>query len=820
MHGLFLGIDCGTQGSKALLLDAGSGRTLGLGSAAQRPPEGRDGRREQDPADWLEAMASAVRMALEEAAVDGREVRALAVSAQQHGLLLLDAEGRALRPAKLWCDTESAAENRELLEALGGPAGSLERLGLVLAPGYTLSKLLWSRRRFPELFARVAHILLPHDYLNHWLTGRVCSEAGDASGSGYFDVRRRTWASDVLELVEPGGRLAAALPELIEPGACIGNLRPEAAAALGLAPHTRVACGGGDNMLAAIGTGNIRPGLLTASLGTSGTLSAYAERPLVSPHGELATFCASSGGWLPLACTMNLTGACGLVQDLLHLDLDEFSRLAAQAPVGAEGLLMLPFFDGERVPALPHASASLHGMTAANLSRANLAGRCSKAPPSACATASTCCAPAACRARKSAWSAARRRTRCGGGRSPTCSACRWSVRGRPRPPPLARRSRRPGAWAAKAAPVKAWKPCAGAAWRSTSRPAPSPRRDNRRPTNRPTGVTWSTCLRDNGRFPSSSGVLEICMYLVCGEALFDVFSLESAARSNELGFTAIAGGSPFNVAVGLRRLGVEAALFGGLSSDYLGTRLRRVLEEEGVDCGFLVPSDAPTTLAMVGLDASGSAQYQFRGDGCADRQVRLEHLPTLDGRIRGLHVGSYTLVVTPVADTLLALVRRESGRRLVSLDPNVRLDPQPDIDLWRRRVEAFASHAHLIKASEEDLALLYPGRDPGEVARGWLNPRCRLVFVTHGGAGASVHCTHGSWSRPADTALPLRDTVGAGDTFQAATLAYLRRLDADSPAGLAALSREAIDAMLAFAIRAAAVTCSRVGPDLPFAHEL
>lgn len=106
------------------------------------------------------------------------------------------------------------------------------------------------------------------------------------------------------------------------------------------------------------------------------------------------------------------------------------------------------------------------------------------------------------------------------------------------------------------------------------------------------------------------------------------------------------------------------------------------------------------------------------------------------------------------------------------------------------------------------------------MARGWLNPHCRLVFVTHGGAGASVHCTHGSWSRPADTALALRDTVGAGDTFQAATLAYLRRLDADSPAGLAALSREAIDAMLAFAIRAAAVTCSRVGPDLPFAHEL
>ncbi|MHC6223183.1 carbohydrate kinase family protein [Pseudomonas sp. X10] len=310
------------------------------------------------------------------------------------------------------------------------------------------------------------------------------------------------------------------------------------------------------------------------------------------------------------------------------------------------------------------------------------------------------------------------------------------------------------------------------------------------------------------------------MYLVCGEALFDVFSLENSPRSGELGFTAIAGGSPFNVAVGLRRLGVEAALFGGLSSDYLGARLRQVLEEESVDCSFLVASDAPTTLAMVGLDANGSAQYQFRGEGCADRQVRLEHLPTLDDKVRGLHVGSYTLVVTPVADTLMALVQREGGRRLVSLDPNVRLNPQPDVALWRRQVEAFAGHAHLIKASEEDLALLYPGRDPADVARSWLNERCRLVFVTHGGDGASVHCAHGSWARPADASLVVRDTVGAGDTFQAAVLAYLARLGAASPEGLAALERKAIDEMLAYAIRAAAITCSRVGPQLPFAHEL
>ncbi|MEX5340269.1 carbohydrate kinase [Pseudomonas sp. I2] len=310
------------------------------------------------------------------------------------------------------------------------------------------------------------------------------------------------------------------------------------------------------------------------------------------------------------------------------------------------------------------------------------------------------------------------------------------------------------------------------------------------------------------------------MYLVCGEALFDVFSLENAPRSGELGFTAIAGGSPFNVAVGLRRLGAEAALFGGLSSDYLGERLRRVLEEEHVDCRFLVSSDAPTTLAMVGLDAKGAVQYQFRGEGCADRQVRLEHLPTLDKRVRGLHVGSYTLVVTPVAETLLALVQRESHRRFISLDPNVRLNPQPDVQRWRHQVEAFARHAHLIKVSEEDLALLYPTRSPAEVARGWLNERCRLVFITHGGNGASVHCAHGSWARPADTSREVRDTVGAGDTFQAAVLAYLARLGADSAEGLAALERETIDGILTFAIRAAAITCSRTGPQLPFAHEL
>ena len=308
------------------------------------------------------------------------------------------------------------------------------------------------------------------------------------------------------------------------------------------------------------------------------------------------------------------------------------------------------------------------------------------------------------------------------------------------------------------------------------------------------------------------------MYLVCGEALFDFFC-NPGERSSELNFQALAGGSPFNVAVGLRRLGVESALFGGISSDYLGQRLRKVLQEEGVSERYLVASDAPTTMAMVALDAQGSPQYMFRGDGCADRQVRIEHLPVLDEQVRGLHVGSYSLVVAPVGDTLLALVERESGSRLISLDPNVRLNPAPDIERWRARVAAFAAHAHLIKVSEEDLALLYPEQDPQQMAAGWLNARCQLVLLTHGSAGASVHSRHGHWSVPA-SAVQTRDTVGAGDTFQAALLSYLSRNGLDTPEALATLSRGHINGMLEFASQAAALTCSRVGPDLPYLHEL
>lgn len=311
------------------------------------------------------------------------------------------------------------------------------------------------------------------------------------------------------------------------------------------------------------------------------------------------------------------------------------------------------------------------------------------------------------------------------------------------------------------------------------------------------------------------------MYLVCGEALFDFFSEDDASGlASKVNFKAIAGGSPFNVAVGLRRLGVDSALFGGLSTDYLGRRLQQVLQDEGVCPDYLVDFAAPTTLAMVAVGANGSPHYSFRGEGCADRQLNLAHLPVLGPEVRGLHIGSFSLVVQPIGDTLLTLVQRESGKRLISLDPNVRLNPEPNIDLWRERIATLVPLANLIKVSDEDLSLLYPEQDPQRVIEGWLEQRCQIVFLTRGGDGASVFSRqHGNWSVPA-ASVKIADTVGAGDTFQAALITWLTEHGLDSVEGVQQLAREQIDTMLKFAVQAAALTCSKTGPDLPYRHQL
>ncbi len=307
------------------------------------------------------------------------------------------------------------------------------------------------------------------------------------------------------------------------------------------------------------------------------------------------------------------------------------------------------------------------------------------------------------------------------------------------------------------------------------------------------------------------------MFVVCGEALMDVFG--GAESAHGLMLDARIGGSPLNVAIGLARLGQPVAFFGALSTGFLGQRLHRALRDEGVVTDCALRLDAPTTLGLVGLDESGVPSYAFYGHGCADRLLPMAALVTVPASARAFHFGSYAMVVEPVAATQRALVLREHARSLIAYDPNIRLNVEPDLQRWRDMLQWMLPRTHLLKVSDEDLGLLYPGQTAADLARTWLAMGVHWVTVTRGAAGASAwSARHELHIDPVPVAVV--DTVGAGDTFQAALLAGLAERDADAPASLRDLPAASMREALEFAARAAAVTCSRRGADLPRRSEL
>ena len=367
---MFLGIDCGTQGTKALVIDR-DGNTLGSGYAAHSLIERPSGAREQDPLWWIDALRSAVTQAL--ASGLAAQIHAIGVSGQQHGLVVLDENLQVIRPAKLWNDTETAPENAALIERLGGRAAFFDRFGVIPLTGYTVSKLLWLATHEPENFARIRHILLPHEYLNFFLTGILAAEYGDASGTAFFDVRTRTWVKEILDAIDGGsGHLARALPPLIGPDQPVGSVRPEIAAEFGLPASCLVSAGGGDNMMGAIGTGNVQEGIVTLSLGTSSTVYSFRESVVLDATGCVAPFCSSSGGWLPLVCTMNATNVVTQTVGLLGKTVADIDPALDSTSPGADGLTFLPFLNGERTPDLPTARGSLVGISATNFTPAHL----------------------------------------------------------------------------------------------------------------------------------------------------------------------------------------------------------------------------------------------------------------------------------------------------------------------------------------------------------------------------------------------------------------------------------------------------------------
>lgn len=366
-----LGIDCGTQSLKTVALDGETGRLIASAAKSYDLLPGLPaGHAEQHPETWRDAMEQTVQEVLAALGERKNEVHAVGVSGQQHGFVPLDQDHAIIRAAKLWCDTSTEAQCMELRAALGGSSSVIALAGNDILPGFTAPKILWLKQNEPENFARLAHVALPHDYLNLLLTGSLRMEFGDASGTALLDVRRRSWCREICEAIDP--ELHSKLPAVGSSLVPAGTLRPELAARWGLSREVVVGAGGGDNMMAAIGTGNIHSGGVTASLGTSGTIFACAADPVIDPLGEIAAFCDSADHWMPLLCTMNVTMATESFRKLFGWNHEQMEKEIARIPAGAGGLAFLPYLQGERTPNLPEGCGVMHGMNTTNLTPAHL----------------------------------------------------------------------------------------------------------------------------------------------------------------------------------------------------------------------------------------------------------------------------------------------------------------------------------------------------------------------------------------------------------------------------------------------------------------
>lgn len=352
---LVAGVDSSTQSVKVVVRDAETGDLVREGRAVH--PDGT----EVHPDHWWSALHEA-----SEGLLDG--VSAMAVAAQQHGMVALDGAGDVVRPALLWNDTRSAQDAADLVAEWGGPQAWADAVGSVPVASFTISKVRWLARREPELAARVARVLLPHDWLTWRLAGRpdvATTDRGDVSGTGYWSPATDDYRLDLLELAF--GR-AYDVPRVAAPHEIVG----ETAGGIALAPGT------GDNMGAALGVGAL-PGDVVVSLGTSGTAFAVSDAPTADPSGEVAGFADATGRFLPLVCTLNAARVFSAAAAMIGTDIDGATRAALEAAPGSGGLVLLPYLDGERTPNLPDATGSILGltrdaMTPANLARASIEG--------------------------------------------------------------------------------------------------------------------------------------------------------------------------------------------------------------------------------------------------------------------------------------------------------------------------------------------------------------------------------------------------------------------------------------------------------------
>lgn len=373
----FLGIDSSTTATKALLL-AADGRALGVASSSYDYETPQPLWSEQSPLLWWQATVQSIQQVLAETAVSPQAIAGIGLTGQMHGLVLLDKAGAVLRPAILWNDQRTAAECDEMRTVIGRQY-LIDITGNDALTGFTAPKILWVQNNEPEIYAQIAHILLPKDFVRYKLTGEMATDKAGAAGTQLFDVRQRDWSDEVVDKL---GIERAWLPQTFEGTAVTGHLTAAAAAATGLPAGIPVMGGGGDQAANAVGTGAVVAGIVALSLGTSGVVFASSDQPIVEPNGRLHAFChAVPGKWHLMGVMLSAAGSLRWFRDALAPEV-AFEALVAEAatvPPGSDGLLFLPYLTGERTPHPdPLARGAFVGLTVrhtrAHLTRAVLEG--------------------------------------------------------------------------------------------------------------------------------------------------------------------------------------------------------------------------------------------------------------------------------------------------------------------------------------------------------------------------------------------------------------------------------------------------------------
>ena len=347
---LFLGLDTGTSGTKAILIDE-SGTLLASDTQEYSLSTPHPQWAEQDPAtQWWPAAQAAIKAVLAKAHVSGDQIGGVGLTGQMHGSVFLDKGGKVLRPALLWCDARTGAECAEITAAVGGTDKLFEIIGQPVFTSFTAPKIVWLKKHEPDVYARVAQILLPKDYIRYQLTGEYAAEVSDASGTSLLDVRKRDWSPAMLSALDIPREW---LPRVYESPEITGRITAEAAALTGLAEGTPVVGGGGDQAAGAVGTGAVSAGRVSSALGTSGVVFAHSDNPFFDPQMRIQTFChAVPGTWHLMGCMLSSGGSLRWYRDTFAPGeaYDSITGRAANAPAGCEGLQFLPYLTGERTP--------------------------------------------------------------------------------------------------------------------------------------------------------------------------------------------------------------------------------------------------------------------------------------------------------------------------------------------------------------------------------------------------------------------------------------------------------------------------------------